>query len=124
MKLFINNLQWNIVSKVIDKNSLKPTCSNFGSQCTGYQGCVKCSTAKLGVQMEDNGSDFSLAGKNSHRVRPSFQKRQDQKGFVLKHGIPQQDLFYLYVLALLQKPRTQGHGGCMCVIYIYRLIHF
>lgn len=46
--LFIN-LHWNIVSKVTDKNSLKPTCSNFGSQYTTYQGCVKCSTAKLGV---------------------------------------------------------------------------
>lgn len=66
---------------------------------------------------------FLLAGKNSHRVRPSFQKHEDQNGLVLKHGIPQQNLFYLYVLALLQKPRTQRHGGCMCVIYIYRLIH-
>lgn len=46
--LFIN-LHWNIVSKVTDKNSLKPTCSNFGSPYTTYQGCVKCSTAKLGV---------------------------------------------------------------------------
>lgn len=75
MGLFINNVQWNIVSKVIDKNFLKPTCSNFGPQYTIYQGCVKCSTAKLGVEVADNGSDFPLAGKNSHRVRPGFQKR-------------------------------------------------
>lgn len=74
---------------------------------------------------EDKGNDFPLAGKHIHRirVRPSFQKRYDQNGFILKHGIPQQDLFYLYVLALLQKPKTQGHGGCMCAIYIYRLIY-
>lgn len=32
----------------------------------------------------NKGSDFPLAGKNSHRT--SFQKHWDQKEFVLKHG--------------------------------------
>lgn len=33
-------------------------------------------------------------------------------------GNPQQDLLYPYDLALLQKFKTQQHGGCMCDIHI------
>lgn len=38
----INTQQLNSVPKVMDKNSLKLTCCNFGSKYTIYQGCVKC----------------------------------------------------------------------------------
>lgn len=38
----INTQQLNRVPKGMDKNSLKPTFSNFGSKYTIYQGCVKC----------------------------------------------------------------------------------
>lgn len=115
--LFIN-LHWNIVSKVTDKNSLKPTCSNFGSQYTTYQGCVKCSTAKLGVGVITEVIFFSW--ENSHRVRPSFQKHQDQKGFVLKHGISTARfiLFICFSTSKTQDPRTWRLYVCVTYIHI------
>lgn len=73
MGFFINTQQLNSFPKVLDKNSLKPTCSNFGSKYTIYQGCIKCWMATL-EGGGDKGSDFPLTGKNPHRVRPSFQK--------------------------------------------------
>lgn len=66
---------------------------------------------------------FPVAGKNlqSEIIFKSIYNLK-KGGVNLKPSIPQQDLFYLYALALLQNPRIIGHGGCMCVI-TYGLTH-